>query len=258
MLDADECTADAGEVSERARFLAGQLASVDDPYDVVDAVELAESLDGDHPDGRREALLTAWALTCPGDPLGDPGALFGWLSRASTTLLADHGAAVASMILGATPSARQLRWIDQAITQRLIGLDAASVRGQLLAAELAEVGPAPRRRPSASAPSGSAARPGGTRTANCPRPSCSAAVPRSICCCGWPSGTRSAWSCRRRCSSGCGSSSATGSTTTSDTTRGPGPAARRCWTPPTTSYTTGSPGSARAVPSARCSGCTPI
>lgn len=138
VLDADECTADPIEVSERASFLTGQFASVDDPYDVIDAVELAESLGDDHPDGRREALLTAWALTRPDEPPSDPGALFGWLSQAGAALLAEHGAAVASMILGATPSARQLRWIDQAITQRLIGLDAESVRVQLLAAELAE------------------------------------------------------------------------------------------------------------------------
>jgi hypothetical protein len=138
VLDADDCASDEVEISERARFLAGQLASADDPYDVVDALELAEFLRGDHPDGRHDALLTAWALTRPGDPVGDPDALFSWLSRATVALTAEHGITVASMILRATPSARQLRWIDRAITQRLIDLDAASVRAKLLAAELTE------------------------------------------------------------------------------------------------------------------------
>ena len=74
------------EVSERARFLVGQLTTIDDPYDVIDAVELAESLGGGHLDSHREALLTAWAITRPDDPLSDPDALFGWLSEASATL----------------------------------------------------------------------------------------------------------------------------------------------------------------------------
>ena len=138
VLDADECAADAAEVSERARFLVRQLTTIDDPYDVIDAVELAESLSGERLGSDREALLTAWALARPGDPLSDPDAMFGWLSQASATLLAEHGATVADMILSARPTARQLRWIDQAITQRRIDLDPASVRIRLLAAELAE------------------------------------------------------------------------------------------------------------------------
>ena len=138
VLDADECAADAAQVSERARFLVGQLTTIDDPYDVIDAVELAESFSGGHLESHREALLTAWAITRPEDPLSDPDALFGWLSQACPAPLAEHGATVAGIILSAAPTARQLRWIDQAITQRLIDLDPASVRIRLLAAELAE------------------------------------------------------------------------------------------------------------------------
>ena len=138
VLDADECTADESEASERAQFLANRFASVDDPYDVIDAVELAEQLTVDRPESRREALLTAWALTRPGDPLTAPDALYGWLSRASAALLAEYGSTVSGMILDAKPSARPLRWIDQAIAWRHIDLDAAPVRAQLLTAELAE------------------------------------------------------------------------------------------------------------------------
>ena len=74
--------------------------------------------------------------------------MFGWLSRAGPDALAEHGAAVAGMILGAAPTAAALRWIDRAIARRLIDLDPASVRIRLLAAELAEArtgtGPAAR------------------------------------------------------------------------------------------------------------------
>ena len=46
VLDADSCAFDDVPVSERASFFAEQLAGIDDPYDVLDAVELAASLGG--------------------------------------------------------------------------------------------------------------------------------------------------------------------------------------------------------------------
>jgi hypothetical protein len=138
VLDADECVADEAETSGRARFLVGHLASVDDPYDVVDAVELAESLEAGSPEGRRDALLTAWAVTRPSDPLTDPSALFQWLSRADAPLQQEYGSSVAGMILDAGPSARELRWIDHAIGGQRIDLDPGPARTQLLAAELTE------------------------------------------------------------------------------------------------------------------------
>lgn len=139
VLDAEECGIDDIAASVRASFLVEQLLSVDDPYDVVDAVELAESLSAGLRPGDPDAMHTAWALTRPADPLIDPAALARWLKQAGAPLQRDYGPAVAGMILAAYPPAGMLRWLDQALGRRVIELDAIPVRVQLFGAELAEV-----------------------------------------------------------------------------------------------------------------------
>ena len=134
VLDARTCAADEAETSERAAFFAGHFAAEEDPYNVVDAVELADLLGGG-----RDAMLTAWALTRPDDPRPEPEALFRWLSGAGPGLLDEHGAAVAAMILESAPPAGLLRWIDAAAGDKRLDFDPATVRGQLLTAELAEI-----------------------------------------------------------------------------------------------------------------------
>jgi hypothetical protein len=150
VLDARTGAADEAETSERAAFFAGRFAAADeDPYDVVDAVELTDALGGG-----RDALLTAWALTQPGQPRPEPGALFHWLTGAGPALISEHGPAVAAMILDASPSAKALRWLDDAAAGPGLDIDPAAVRAQLLTAELAEIrdgqpGPVERVLPSA-------------------------------------------------------------------------------------------------------------
>lgn len=150
VLDARTCLADEAETSKRAAFFVGRLTSDDDPYDVVDAVELADVLSGGERTGggnRAEAQrlgdgdarLTAWALTRPGDPRPEPAALLRWLSRTGPELLREYGPAVVPMILDAAPPARALRWIDQTVTGKRLDFDPAIVRVQLLDAELAEI-----------------------------------------------------------------------------------------------------------------------
>jgi hypothetical protein len=138
ILDAEVCAIDDIAASVRASFLVDQLFSVDDPYDVVDAVELAESLThGPRPD-EPDAMLTAWALTRPADPVIDPAALARWLKNAGTQLQRDYGPAVTGMILEANPTADLLRWLDQALGRGVMEFDAVTVRVQLFGAELAE------------------------------------------------------------------------------------------------------------------------
>lgn len=146
VLDADTCACDEAEVSERAAFFTERLLADGDPYDVVDAVELAAALDGgDTRDpgasrlGGRDAMLTAWALTRPAEPVTDVAALCRWLTRASHGLLDEHGPEVAAMILEAAPSADMLRWIDDAAAAKRLAVDPAQVRARLLSAELAEI-----------------------------------------------------------------------------------------------------------------------
>ncbi len=150
VLDARTCTADEAETSERAAFFVGHLTSGDDPYDVVDAVELADALSGGERAGggnRSEverlgdgdALLTAWALTRPADPRPEPAALLRWLSGTGPELFREHGPAVVAMILDSAPPAKTLRWIDRAVADKRLDFDPATVRVKLLDAELAEI-----------------------------------------------------------------------------------------------------------------------
>jgi hypothetical protein len=135
VLDAQTCAADEAETSERAAFFAGRFtAKGEDAYDVVDAVELTDSLGGG-----RDAMLTAWALTRPEEPRPAPEALAGWLSGASAELLSEHGQAVAAMVLESVPSGSSLRWLDAAVRDQRLDLDPGTVRAQLLTAELAEI-----------------------------------------------------------------------------------------------------------------------
>jgi hypothetical protein len=139
VLDAGSCAFDDVPVSGRAAFFTERLAVVDDPYDVVDAVELAASLGEEDRLGGPDAMLTAWALTRPDDPRPDPAALFRWLARTDQGRQREHGPAVAGMLLGGDPPAAVLRWIDEAVARAVIEIDPAPVRIRLLGAELAEV-----------------------------------------------------------------------------------------------------------------------
>jgi len=138
LLDATECTADDVARSERAQFLVGKLTGGCDPYDLVDAIELAEELSGGDWPGDIAALHTAWALTLPDDPPADPGALFRWLTGAKPDQRKAHGPAVGAVLLDSAPTAEVLRWLDGAVPGGL-DLDRDRVRGMLLEAELAEV-----------------------------------------------------------------------------------------------------------------------
>lgn len=138
IVDAENCLSDGAVVSDRARFLVTQLRNADDPYDVVDAIELAESLGLSDGASDADLVLTAWALTVPSGPLADPAALQRWLQGASPQALHEHGAAVANRILGDTPSADALRFLDAVAHQGQFAVDPVTLRGQLLRAELAE------------------------------------------------------------------------------------------------------------------------
>ena len=140
VLDAEQAISDPATVSERARFWAGQFAIAEDPYDVVDAVELAESLDPGMGRGGTDALITALAVTVPDSPVADPPAPFRWLSGADAKLQQEHGPAVVGRLLAANPPAATLRWIDTVGAEGRIDVDRGAVRAMLLTAEIAEVG----------------------------------------------------------------------------------------------------------------------
>jgi GTPase-associated protein 1, N-terminal domain type 2/GTPase-associated protein 1, middle domain len=140
ILDATTCQADQTPVSERAAFLAGKLADDQDadPYDLLDALELADELsDGVWPTAAA-ALHAAWALTRPDEPLDDPRQVFAWLRNAGPERLREHGPALVEMALAAASlPVDLLRWLDDAVIGGRLEVDHETVRGRLLAAELA-------------------------------------------------------------------------------------------------------------------------
>jgi hypothetical protein len=143
VLNADTGACDEAEVSERAAFLTDKLVADHDAYDVVDAVELAATLDGDSAGSPRlgecDAVRTAWALTRPEEPVTEAVALHRWLAGASSGPLGEYGPAVAARLLQTTAPADALRWMDGAVAGGRLAADRAEVRARLLAAELAEL-----------------------------------------------------------------------------------------------------------------------
>jgi GTPase-associated protein 1, N-terminal domain type 2/GTPase-associated protein 1, middle domain len=138
VLDADDATSDTAEISDRARFWVGRFATAEDPYDVVDAVELAGLMGTEtDPDGA-DAMITAWALTSPDAPLDDPAALLRWLKHADPKLQQEHGPEVVRRIMGTDAPAATLQWIDAAAGEHF-DADRPAVRARLLTAEIAEV-----------------------------------------------------------------------------------------------------------------------
>lgn len=138
VLDAEGCRSDEAEVSARARYWVGQFAAAD-PYDVVDAVELADALAAGHPGDELDAARTAWAVTVPCASAADLPALLRWLAAAGPQSLAAHGPAVIGAVMAAEPPPGALRWIDGAAAAGLADVDRPAVRRLLLGAEVAEI-----------------------------------------------------------------------------------------------------------------------
>jgi hypothetical protein len=139
VLDAEGAASDEVEVSRRARFWVDLFAGAEDPYDVIDAVELAGQLSAATRQAQADALITSWAVTVPDSRLDDPAALFRWLSAAGPALQKEHGPAVVRRILATDPPAKVLREIDGMAAVGRIDIDRPALRSLLLTAEIAEI-----------------------------------------------------------------------------------------------------------------------
>lgn len=138
VLDAATCRADDARVTERAEFLVGKFAGEADPYDIVDATDLADELSGGAWPQDVAAVVAAWSLTRPGDPVSDPDVLFRWLTQAGRAQLREHGPAVTETLLAGDPPATLLRWLDARATSGELEFDRDALRTRLLDAEIAE------------------------------------------------------------------------------------------------------------------------
>lgn len=141
-LDAGTGAADTQAVSPRAAFWVERLLTADDPYDVVDAVELAAALGSGENAGESveattaDARIVAWAITMADEPVDDPTAVMRWLSGARPEDRNEHGAVLLERILQSDPDAATVRWIDQAFASGAVGEDRARARQMLLRAEV--------------------------------------------------------------------------------------------------------------------------
>ena len=104
----------------------------------MDATDLAHELSGGAWPQDAAAVLAAWSLTRPGDPVDDPDALFRWVRQAGKAQLRKHGSSVTETMLAGNPSADQLRWLDAQITSGELEFDREAVRIRLLDAEIAD------------------------------------------------------------------------------------------------------------------------
>jgi hypothetical protein len=139
VLEAATCRCDEADVTRRAEFLVGKFAGDSDPYDIVDANDLALTLGADAWPLDVAALHAAWALTCPDDQVTDPDALFRWLQQASQEHLREHGQAITEALLAGQASGDQLRWLDARVGAGALPFDHDVIRMRLLDAEITDV-----------------------------------------------------------------------------------------------------------------------
>ena len=139
VLDAATCRTDEVSVTERAEFLATKFAGDADPYDIIDATDLALTLSAGTWPQDVCALHAAWSLARPDDPVPDPGALFRWLQQADKPRLREHGPAITEALLTGRTPADMLRWLDARVGAGELEFDQDAIRMRLLDAEIGDL-----------------------------------------------------------------------------------------------------------------------
>jgi hypothetical protein len=139
VLDAATGRTDEVNVTKRAAFLTAKLAGDADPYDIIDATDLALTLSAGRWPQDACALHAAWTLTRPGDPVTDPDELFRWLRQADNPRLREHGPAITEALLAGSTSGELLRWLDTRITSGELEFDHDVIRLRLLDGEISDV-----------------------------------------------------------------------------------------------------------------------
>jgi GTPase-associated protein 1, N-terminal domain type 2/GTPase-associated protein 1, middle domain len=139
VLDAGTCTSDEATVTPYAAFLTDKLTDGDDPYDIVDAIALADELCGGAWPQDIGALHAAWVLTVPDAPVPDLAPLFRWIQTAGAAQLLEHGSALAERLVSDGASVDVLQWVDSKVAAGELEFDHDAVRLKLLEAEIAGV-----------------------------------------------------------------------------------------------------------------------
>lgn len=148
VLDADTGACDDVPVSDRAAEWVQRFGDAD-PFDVVDAVELAGQLRGSGAE-TAQVRTTAWLMVADEEPVPDPVPVLEFLAAAPPEVRAGHAGDVARRLLSAELDAAQLRTVLAVLGEQ----PDPGVRRRLLAAELDEVraGRTPQAAPLPPAP----------------------------------------------------------------------------------------------------------
>jgi hypothetical protein len=138
VLDADSEESDSVWISERATCWVTRFLSADDPYDAVDALELAHQLQSSDCN-EADLRAAAWSLTVGRANTEEATALANWLAAANEDQLENVGSTAVDLVLAANVPAAVIASLDTVAASKSFATDQAAVRTKLLQAEIASV-----------------------------------------------------------------------------------------------------------------------
>jgi len=141
IVDAVSIECDEIPVSPRAEFWVERLVEASDPYDVVEAVDVAPHLVAPeaHEDAQRDSWYVAWAVTVPDEPLTTASPLSTWLRSSKPVAAADYANAVARRLVSYdNAGVNNLNWLERQADEGRIEVDRRELRSALLKAEIRE------------------------------------------------------------------------------------------------------------------------
>lgn len=137
IIDAATDETDEVEPSRSASFWVRRLADAEEPYDVVEAVELAAEIGGRNDQELSDARVAAMAVCDPDSPIGDVAGVGRWLRRGLGTKHDDAAQSIISGLIGAKDvRVDDLRLLDQLAADGTVAVDAGELRIRLLHAEI--------------------------------------------------------------------------------------------------------------------------
>lgn len=139
IIDATTDQTDVVEASARARYWVTQFIEAEEPYDVVEAVELAAQFGGANEEEQRDARVAAMALADPDRPVDDAVALGRWVRRALGSAHAQRAQSVVARLIAADEvRIDDLRMLDSLAAEGRITANTTELRSRLLHEEIAQ------------------------------------------------------------------------------------------------------------------------
>ena len=137
IIDATTDTTDEIAVSSRAHYWVQCLVNAGEPYDVVEAVEVAATFGGGNEQELSDARSAAMAVVDPGRPIDDVPGVGRWLRNALNTMHHDEAQSVVERLV-ASQGVRldDLRLLDQLAANGMVAVNAEDLRTRLLYAEV--------------------------------------------------------------------------------------------------------------------------